>query len=65
MTTYQVYILGRDGRFVNVVELVCADDAAAIEAAKQVAGDYDVKLWQNARLVAQLRAATSRSSALS
>jgi hypothetical protein len=36
------------------VDLRCADDKAAIEAARQFIGDHALELWQQDRLVAKL-----------
>jgi hypothetical protein len=54
MADYRVYIVGSDGHFFNSVPLECADDAEAIEHAKQLVDGHDVELWQRARKVATI-----------
>ena len=46
MADYLVYLVGIDGNFCDVVPLVCADDAEAVEHAQRLAVCYDVELWQ-------------------
>ena len=52
MADYRVYLVGTDGNFSDVVPLVCADDAEAIEHAQRLAVGHDVELWQLDRKVA-------------
>ena len=52
MADYRAYFVGSDGHFYEVVALVCADDADAIEQAKRLVIDRDVELWQLDRKVA-------------
>ena len=52
MPGYHAYIVGSDGHFFNSVPLECADDAEAVEQAKQLVDGYDVELWQRDRRVA-------------
>ena len=52
MADYRVYLVGADARFCDVVPLVCADDAEAIEKAQVLAVGNDVELWQLDRKVA-------------
>ncbi|SHH66550.1 hypothetical protein SAMN05443248_5601 [Bradyrhizobium erythrophlei] len=54
MPHYRAYIIGRDGHFVEAINLDCADDAAAIESARQFADGHGVEVWQLDRLVAKL-----------
>jgi hypothetical protein len=54
MTNYRVYVIGIDGRFINAVQLDCADDKAAIESAKQFILDHDVELWSGDRFIIRL-----------
>jgi hypothetical protein len=53
---YRAYQIGPDGRIKSGADLDCADDEAAIEAAEQLVGEYDVELWQAKRMVARLEA---------
>jgi hypothetical protein len=54
MAHYRAYILNRDGRIMEAVDLDCADDAAATKAARQLDDGHDVELWQQARVVTRL-----------
>ena len=40
-----------DGHFTGVFDLECADDAEAMERAKQLVDGHDVELWQLARKI--------------
>jgi hypothetical protein len=51
MAEYRVYVIGADGHFIRAVELVCPDDDAAKERAKQLVDGHDVELWQGERKV--------------
>ena len=57
MRDYRAYILGIDGhRFIRVKDFLSdyRDDAAALNAAKQLTDKHDVEVWDCARLVAVL-----------
>ena len=54
MVDYRAYTVGRDGHFIDYEPLVCADDAEAIEKAKQLLDGHDVELWCGARVVIRL-----------
>jgi hypothetical protein len=54
MVEYRAYIIGSDGHFHRSVPLDCADDAEAVERAKQLLDGHDVELWQLDRKVAML-----------
>jgi hypothetical protein len=57
MRDYRAYILGVDGhRFVWVADFRAdyADDAAALDAAKQLSDKHDIEVWDGGRLVALL-----------
>jgi hypothetical protein len=56
MPDYRVYLVDEDGHFCDAVPLVCADDAAAMDQAKQVAAGRAVELWQLDRKVAVIPA---------
>jgi hypothetical protein len=51
---YRAFIIGRDGHFHSSVALDCANDEAAIVAAKQLIDGHDVELWQRDRKIATL-----------
>jgi hypothetical protein len=57
MRDYRAYILGIDGhRFIRVEDFLSdhPDDAAALNAAKQLTDKHDVEVWDCGRLVARL-----------
>lgn len=54
MPDYRAYILNRDGHIESYEPMVCANDKAAIFAAKRLVADHDVELWQGARKVTTL-----------
>jgi hypothetical protein len=56
MQDYRVYVIGEDGHFIRSIDLVCADDDAAIAAAKQLIERYDLELWQRDRRIARFYA---------
>jgi hypothetical protein len=51
MTNYRAYIVGHDGHFLNVVELDCLCDEAAIRAARRYAVGHSVELWSGIRFI--------------
>ncbi len=55
MAHYRAYQIGSDGRIKAGIDLDCADDAEAIEAADQLVGENAVD-WQDKRMVARLEA---------
>ena len=57
MRDYRAYILGIDGhRFVWAKEFLTdhPNDAAAVDAAKQLTHEHEVEVWEGSRLVARL-----------
>jgi hypothetical protein len=53
---YRAYQIGPDGHIKAGVDLDCADDAEAIEAADRLVREFAVELWQDARMIARLEA---------
>jgi len=51
MPEYRAYMVGTDGHIVKATELVCPNDEAAKEYARQLVDDHDVELWQRERLI--------------
>ena len=51
MPEYRAYVVGSDGHFINVLALECADDAEAMEQAKQLVDGHDVELWELGRKI--------------
>ena len=49
---YQAFLIGHDGDDTYRVDLPCADEASAMERAKQLAEGVDVGLWQDNRKIA-------------
>ena len=58
MAEYRAYTVGRDGHFIAVKALTCADDAEAIDKAKPLIDGHDIELWSGDRLVTRLKAKT-------
>jgi hypothetical protein len=56
MSEYRVYVIGIDGHFIKAINLDCADDKAAFEAAKQFIDGHDLELWQGDRKVTKFEA---------
>lgn len=54
MPYYRAYIIGPDGLFERAISLDCANDAAAVESAKQFVNGHNVEIWQQNRLVTKL-----------
>jgi hypothetical protein len=52
-TEYRVNIVAADGSSHKAIEIECADDAAAVEYAKQYIDGKDIELWQSNRKVAE------------
>ena len=60
MSTYRIYIVGRDGSFLGAAEVVeCVDDNEAIGTASQIASGFGAEIWDQKRFVAQLPASNS------
>jgi hypothetical protein len=55
MADYRAYLVDSDGHFYEAVALVCADDAEAIQKAKQLVDHCEVELWQLDRKVATFK----------
>ena len=61
MANYRAYHIGPDGRIRSGVDLDCADDAEAIEAASKLVGEFAVELWHDKRMVARLETPPTRA----
>jgi hypothetical protein len=46
MPDYRAYIVGPDGHIQSRVDLICKDETAAKEQAKQLVDGHDVELWE-------------------
>jgi hypothetical protein len=57
MAEYRAYIVGSDGHFIRSIQLLCADDDAAKEYAKQFVDRHDVELWQGERKISEFKPA--------
>jgi hypothetical protein len=53
MAEYRAYLIDPDGHFIGYEPLWCANDAEAVETAKQLVRGYDVELSNGPRLVTQ------------
>jgi hypothetical protein len=56
MAHYRAYLIGINGRFEKAVDLDCANDDAAKEAARRLVDDRDVELWQRDRRIEKFEA---------
>ena len=52
---YRAYLIGPDGHIQRRVDMLCADDNAAKERAKQLVDGHDVELWQLDRQIATFK----------
>jgi hypothetical protein len=51
---YRTYIVGRDGHFIEAIDLDCVNDAAAVESSRRLLDGNDVEVWQGGRMVSRL-----------
>jgi len=51
MAEYRVCIIGPDGGFSRAIQLLCRDDDAAKEYARQFVDGHDVELWRGDRKI--------------
>jgi hypothetical protein len=64
MQEYSVNIIGPDGHLTERIDLLCVDDADALQKAEQLSqGHALVRLWQFDRLIATCRARRSSKAA--
>jgi hypothetical protein len=52
MQEYYAYVIGPDGHIIQRIDLICANDEAARERAKQLVDGHNVELWRLDRKVA-------------
>ncbi|WP_439374573.1 hypothetical protein [Bradyrhizobium sp. DASA03120] len=52
MEEFTAYLFGPDGRIVQTIRLICANEEAAKQRALQFAEAYAVELWQLTRKIA-------------
>jgi hypothetical protein len=50
---YRAYLVGPDGRIASRIDLICEDENAAREKARQLADDCAVELWSGDRKIAE------------
>jgi hypothetical protein len=55
MQEYRAFILGPDGHIQSRVDVICANDEAAKEQAKQLVDGHDIELWQLDRRIATFK----------
>ena len=51
MKAYRLYLIGEDGHFAGVYEIVAPEDEAAIADASQFVYDQPMELWDRGRKV--------------
>jgi hypothetical protein len=52
MQEYRAYLKGHDGHIQSRIDLLCADDTAAKERARELVDRHDIELWQRDRMIA-------------
>ena len=55
MQDYRAYLLDEDGHIIRRVDMVCPDELAASEHARQLVDGHDVELWQGAKKLATFK----------
>jgi hypothetical protein len=55
MNEYCAYIMSPDGHIQRRVDLLCTDDEAAKDMARQLVDGHDVELWQLSRWIAEFK----------
>ena len=61
MQDYSICILGRSGRLIREIEIICASEETTIELAQQWADGFDVELWQLDRFIARFASSGTTS----
>lgn len=61
--SYKIYLLDGEGRVTLARGVDCADDLAALEEAEYHCVENPVEVWQDARLVARVKARNQPLSA--
>ena len=54
MLEYRAYLIGRDGKVIHRVDMLCDDDEAAKARAQLLIDIHIVELWQGTRKVVTL-----------
>ena len=54
MPEYRVYSIDPAGHFIDVQEMYCASDAAAVVRAKQLMRGHPVEVWHRGRLIQKI-----------
>jgi hypothetical protein len=54
MVEYRAYIMSHDDHILRPVELVCEDDEAAKEKARQLVDGYGIELWSGERFITRI-----------
>ena len=52
MGEYQAYLIGEDDHIKQRIDLICADDDAAMERAESLVDGHAIELWQLDRKIA-------------
>jgi hypothetical protein len=52
MEHYRAYLIGLDGHFVKVVDIITENDETAGQRARQLVDGHDLELWQEGRRIA-------------
>jgi hypothetical protein len=63
MPDYRIYVLDKDGHIKKPPEhIVCPEDAAAIERAREHLGGQSIEVWDHARFVTRLEPVGSKKT---
>jgi hypothetical protein len=63
MPDYRIYVLDKDGHIKKPPEhIVCSDDAATLESAREHLGGQPIEVWDHARFVTRLEPVGSKKT---
>ena len=54
MREYKFYCVGSDGHIVSRHDYTAVDDLAALDRAKELCGEYEIEVWEDARFAARV-----------
>jgi hypothetical protein len=56
MAHYLVFIVGPDGHFTRVRDLVASNNDDALQQAQQLLGRFDLEVWRDGRFIGKVSA---------
>lgn len=54
MGEYKFYCIGPDGHIVSRQDYAARDDLAALDRARELCGQYEIEVWEGARMVTRV-----------